>query len=253
MPKAKEAAMKALAIDDALAEAHASLGYVKFYFDWDWPGAEIEFKRGIELNPAYAEGHHYYSHYLVAMGRDEESLTESRRCLELEPLNLLLNVHLGWHYLYTRQSDQAVKQLQKTLEMDANFAQTHRWLGLALEQQTRSADAIAELQKAITLVGGNTLTEAELAHAHAVSGKRDEAQKELARLKEIAQHKYVPAYQIAAIYAGLGEKDQAFAWLDKAYDERSDLLVNLKREQKFDVLRSDPRFSDLLRRVGLPQ
>jgi serine/threonine-protein kinase len=253
MPKAKEAAMKALAIDNALGEAHASLGYVKFYFDWDWPGAETEFKRALELNPAYAEGHHYYSHYLVAMGRDEESLTESRRCLELEPLNLLLNVHLGWHYLYTRQSDQAVKQLQKTLEMDANFAQTHRWLGLALEQQTRSADAIAELQKAITLVGGNTLTEAELAHAHAVSGKRDEAQKELARLKEIAQHKYVPAYQIAAIYAGLGEKDQAFAWLDKAYDERSDLLVNLKREQKFDVLRSDPRFSDLLRRVGLPQ
>ncbi len=253
MPKAKEAAMTALAIDNALAEAHASLGYVKFYFDWDWPGAETEFKRGIELNPAYAEGHHYYSHYLVAMGRDEESLTESRRCLELEPLNLLLNVHLGWHYLYARQYDQAVNQLQKTLEMDANFAQTHRWLGLALEQQTRSAEAIEELQKAITLFGGNTLTEAELAHAHAVSGKRDEAQKELARLKETAQHKYVPAYQIAAIYAGLGEKDQAFAWLDKAYDERSDLLVNLKRQQEFDGLRSDPRFSDLLRRVGLPQ
>jgi len=251
MPKAKEAAMKALAIDNALAEAHASLGYVKFYFDWDWPGAETEFKRGIELNPAYAEGHHYYSHYLVAMGRDEESLIESRRCLELEPLNLLLNVHLGWHYLYTRQYDQAVKQLQKTLEMDANFAQTHRWLGLALEQQTRSAEAIAELQKANALFGGNTLTEAELAHAHAVSGKRDEAQKELARLKETAQHKYVPAYQIAAIYAGLGEKDQAFAWLDKAYDERSDLLVNLKREQKFDDLRSDPRFAELLRHVGL--
>ena len=251
MPKAKEAATKALAIDNSLAEAHASLGYVKFYFDWDWPGAETEFKRGIELNPAYAEGHHYYSHYLVAMGRDEESLTESRRCLELEPLNLLLNVHLGWHYLYTRQYDQAANQLQKTLEMDANFAQTHRWLGLALEQQTRSAEAIEELQKAITLFGGNTLTETELAHAHAVSGKREEAQKELARLKETAQHKYVPAYQIAAVYAGLGEKDQAFAWLDKAYDERSDLLVNLKREQKFDDLRSDPRFAELLRHVGL--
>src|SRR6266566_2821130 len=184
MPKAKEAAMKALAIDNALGEAHASLGYVKFYFDWDWPGAETEFKRGIELNPAYAEGHHYYSHYLIAMGRDEESLNESRRCLELEPLNLLLNVHLGWHYLYARQYDQAVNQLQKTLEMDANFAQTHRWLGLALEKQTRFAEAIEELQKAITLFGGNTLTEAELAHAHAVSGNRDEAQKELARLKE---------------------------------------------------------------------
>ncbi len=252
MPKAKEAAMKALAIDNALAEAHASLGYVKFYFDWDWPGAETEFKRGIELNPAYAEGHHYYSHFLIAMGRDEESLIESRRCLELEPLNLLLNVHLGWHYLYARQYDQAVNQLKKTLEMDANFAQTHRWLGLALEQQTRSAEAIDELQKAIALFGGNTLTEAELAHAHAVSGKRDEAQKELARLKETAQYKYVPAYQIAGIYAGLGEKDQAFAWLEKAYDERSDLLVNLKREQEFDGLRSDPRFADLLRRVGLP-
>ena len=244
--------MKALAIDSSLAEAHASLGYVKFYFDWDWPGAEIEFKRALELNPAYAEGHHYYSHFLVAMGRDEESLTESRRCLELEPLNLLLNVHLGWHYLYTRQYDQAANQLQKTLEMDANFAQTRRFLALAYEKQARFTEAIAELQKANALFGGNTLVEAELAHAHAVSGKRDEAQKELAKLEETAQHKYVPAYQIASIYAGLGENDQAFAWLDKAYDERSDLLVNLKREPEFDGLRSDPRFSDLLRRVGLP-
>ena len=253
MPKAKEAAMQAIAIDNKLAEAHSSLALVKFYYDWDWPGAETEFKRAIELNPSYAEAHHYYSHYLIAMGRTEESLNESRRCLELEPSNILLSVHLGWHYLYARQYDQAVKQLQKTVEMDSNFAQTHHWLGLAYEQKARYAEAIAELQKAMALFRTNTLTEAELAHTYAVSGHGDEAQKIIVELQELAKSRYVSSYEMAAIYAGLGEKDQAFAWMQRAYDERSDELVNLKVDQRLDSLRSDSRFADLMRRVGLPQ
>ena len=250
MPKAREAALQALAIDNTLGEAHASLAFVKFYYDWDWSGAETEFKRAIELNPSYAEAHHYYSHYLIAMRRTEESLTESRRCLELEPSNILLNMHLGWHYLYAREYDRAVEQLQKTLEMDPNFAQTNHWLGLAYEQRARYVEAIAELQKAIALFGESTQTEAELAHAYAVSGKRDEAKKIVVKLQEVARRRYVSSYEIAAIYAGLGEKDQAFAWLEKAYEERSDWLVDLNVEPRLDSLRSDPRFADLLRRVG---
>jgi serine/threonine protein kinase/Tfp pilus assembly protein PilF len=252
MPKAREAAMQALAIDSTLAEAHASLAFVKFHYDWDWPGAEIEFKRAIELNPAYAEAHHYYSHYLIAMGRTEESLTESRRCLELEPSNLLLNVHLGWHYFYAHQYDQALDQMEKTVEMDKNFAQNYPWLGLILEQKGRYAEAIAAFQKAVTLFpGARSIPEAELAHAYAVSGNREQAQKIIAELQELAKSKYVTSYQIAAIYAGLGEKDQAFAWMQKAYDERSEGLVNLKVDPRLDNLRSDPRFADLMRRVGL--
>ena len=254
MPKAKEAALHALAIDNALGEAHASLAYVTFFYDWDWPAAEREFKRAIELNPNNADAHHWYSHYLMGQGRIEESLTQSKRALELSPFDILLNIHLGWHYLYARQYDQALDQIEKTVEMDKNFAQTYPWLGLILEQKGRYAEAIAAFQKAIKLFpGGSSIAEAELAHTYAVSGNREEAQKIIAELQELAKSKYVSSFQIAAIYAGLREKDQAFAWLEKAHEERSDGLVNLKAEQRFDSLRSDSRFADLMRRVGLPQ
>jgi Tfp pilus assembly protein PilF len=254
MPKAKEAAMHALAIDNALGEAHASLAYVTFFYDWDWPAAEREFKRAIELNPNNADAHHWYSHYLMAQGRIEESLIQSKVGLELSPFDILFNIHLGWHYLNAHQYDQALDQIEKTVEMDKNFAQTYPWLGLILEQKGRYAEASAAFQKAIKLFpGGNSIAEAELAHTYAVSGNREEAQKIIAELQELAKSEYVSSYQIAAIYAGLGEKDQAFAWLEKAYEERSDGLVNLKAEQRFDSLRSDSRFADLMRRVGLPK
>ena len=246
--------MHALAIDNALGEAHASLAYVTFFYDWDWPAAEREFKRAIELNPNNADSHHWYSHYLMSQGRIEESLTESKRALELSPFDILFNIHLSWHYLYARQYDQALDQIEKTVEMDKNFAQTYPWLGLILEQKGRYAEAIAAFQSAIRLFpGGSSIAEAELAHAYAVSGNREGAQKIIAELQDVAKSKYVSSYQIAAIYAGLGEKDQAFAWLEKAHEERSDGLVNLKAEQRFDSLRSDPRFAGLVRRVGLPQ
>ena len=188
----------------------------------------------------------------MAQGRIEESLTQSKRALELSPFDILFNVHLGWHYLYARQYDQALDQIEKTIEMDRNFAQTYPWLGLILEQKGRYAEAIAAFQKAIKLFpGGSSIAQAELAHTYAVSGNREAARKIIAELQELARNQYVSSFQIAAIYAGLGEKDQAFAWLEKAYAERSDGLVNLNAEQRFDSLRSDPRFKDLANRVGL--
>ncbi len=254
MPKAKLAATHALAIDDALSEPHASLAYEVFFYEWNWQVAEREFKRAIELNPNNADAHHWYSHYLMAQHRIDESLAESKRALELSPIDVPLNIHLGWHYLYARQYDQALEQLNRVVEMDRNFAQTYTWLGLVLEQQKKYPEAIAAFQKAIVLFpGGSTQAKGQLGHALAVSGDKSGALKVLAELDETAKRTYVSPYQIAAIYAGLGDKDQTFARLEKAYGERSDWLVNLTADQRFDSLQTDPRFADLVRRVGLPR
>lgn len=164
MPKAKEAALHALAIDNALGEAHASLAYIAFFYDWDWAAAETGFKRALELNPNNADTHHWYSHYLMGQGRIEESLVQSKRALDLSPFDMLMNVHLCWQYLYARQYDQALEQIEKTIEMDRNFAQSYPWLGLILEQEGRYPEAIAAFQKAIKLFpGGSSIAEAELA------------------------------------------------------------------------------------------
>ena len=254
MPRARDAAMQALAIDNTLGEAHASLAYVTFFYDWNWQVAEQEFKRALDLNPNNADTHHWYSHYLMSQHRIDESLSESRRALELSPLDLILNIHMGWHYLYARQYDAALEQLNKVVDMDRNFAQAYPWLGLIDEQKSKYPEAIAAFKSAIDLFpGGSTQAQAELGHAYAVSGKKEQALKMIAELQELAKSKYVSPYQIATIYAGLGDKDQAFAWLEKAYQERSDWLVNLNRDQRLDTLHSDPRFADLVRRMGLPQ
>ena len=250
MPKAKETALRALALDNTLGEAHAALAYVTFFYDWDWPGAEREFKRAIELNPNDLDAHHYYSHFLMPQGRIEESLTESKRALELSPFDVLMNLHLAWHYYYARQYDQALDQIQKTMEMDKKFVGP--WPGFILEQQGKYAEAIASFEEQIRLSPArNSALMAALAHAYALSGNREAAQKIIAELQELAKSKYVSSVEIAPIYAGLGEKDQAFACLEKAYEERSPELVNLKVEPRFDSLRSDPRFIDLARRIGL--
>jgi tetratricopeptide (TPR) repeat protein len=253
MPKAKEAAMQALALDNTLGEAHASLAYETFFYEWNWPAAEREFKRAIELNPNSADAHHWYSHFLMAQHRIDESLAESKRALELSPIDLLINIHLAWHYLYARQYDQAAEQMNKVIEMDRNFAQAYTWAGLVYEQQGNYPAAISAFQKAIALFRrGSTIPEAQLAHTYAVSGKKAEALKIVADFHESAKHQYVSPYHLAAIYVGLGDKDQAFVWLEKAYAERSDWMVNLTTDQRFDPLRSDPRFVSLVRRVGLP-
>lgn len=251
MPKAKDAAMKAREIDDTLAEAHTSLAMIRLNYDWDWPEAEREFRRAIRLDSSYVNAHHWYSHFLLVTGRTEESLAESRRALDLDPLDLIINVHLGWHYLYSRDYDEAIKQLNKSIEMDKNYGLAHRFLGLTYERKAMYADAIAELQKAVSLAGGTTETKAELAYAFAVSGKSDEARRILDQLKQESVQHYVSPYLIAIMYVGLGDKEKAFEWLEKAYEDRADLLVYLKVEPKVDALRSDPRFQDLLRRVKL--
>jgi tetratricopeptide (TPR) repeat protein len=165
----------------------------------------------------------------------------------LSPFDALMNLHLAWHYIYARQYDQALDQIQQAIEMDKRFGGS--WVGLILEQKGRYAEAIAEFQKSVG--GGSTGAKADLAHAYAVSGDREAARKIIIELQELAKSRYVSSFDIAAIYAGLDEKDQAFAWLEKAYEERAVGLVNLNVEQKFDSLRSDPRFTDLARRVGL--
>jgi TolB-like protein/Flp pilus assembly protein TadD len=251
IPKAKAAAAKALEIDDTLAEAHTSLAYARQLYDWDWSGSEREFKRAFELNPNYVNAHHWYSHYLIALGRTQESLAESKRSLELAPLDLIINTHLGWNYIFVHQYDQAIEQLRKTLELDPNYGLVHWYLGLAYEQKGMYAEAAPEFLKGMELLKENMVVETDMGHFYAVSGKRAEAQKIVEKAREITKQRYVSAYQVALIYTGLEERERAFDWLEKAYQEHADSLVYLKVDPRLESLRSDPRFVDLVRRVGL--
>jgi TolB-like protein/DNA-binding winged helix-turn-helix (wHTH) protein/Tfp pilus assembly protein PilF len=249
--KAKAAAAKALAIDDTLSEAHAALALVHLRYDWDWSATEREIKRAIALNPNYATTYHWYADYLVVMGRLDEAIAQIKRAQELDPLSLIINTVLGLRLYHARQYDQAIEQCQKTLEMDPNFAQAHFALGEAYEQKAKYEEAIAELQKATTLSPSSPFLFSALGHAYAMSGQAGEAMKILEKLQRLSRQRYVSPHEMAMIYTGLGEKDQAFAWLEKAYADRSWRLPFLNVEPRFDGLRPDPRFADLVRRVGL--
>ncbi len=251
MPKAKAAALRALEIDDSLAEAHTSLADVGLLYDWDWQTVEREFKRAIDLNPNYATAHQWYANYLAAMGRLGEALEQSKRALEINPLSLIINTNIGEIFRYARQYDQAIKRCQDTLELDQNFAESHVDLGKNYEQTGMYTEAISEISKAVSLSEGNPIIVAALGHAYAISGRRGEAQKILDELKKKSKQRYVSSYEIAAICAGLDEKDQAFRWLEKAYAERASFLIFLKVDPRLDSLRPDPRFADLLRRMAL--
>ena len=253
LPKAKAAALKALEIDDSLAEPHVSLAHINYYYDRDWPTAEREYKRAIELNPNYPIAHQWYAVYLMSAGRFDEALARNRRAQELDPLSLPINMTLGWILLNARQYDQSVEQLRKTMEMDRNFVLAHHRLGLVYEQQGKYDEAITEFKQVLSLSPGKPLGITALAHAYALSGKRAEAQRTLAELQEMSKRRYVSPASIALIYAALGDKDQAFAWLERANKERDANLARLKVDPRFDSLRSDPRFADLMRRVELPQ
>jgi TolB-like protein/DNA-binding winged helix-turn-helix (wHTH) protein/tetratricopeptide (TPR) repeat protein len=252
MPQAKAAALKALQIDGTLAEAHTSLAMVHLLYDWDLAACEKEFRRAIELDPNYTTAHHWYSHCLLPLGRTEESLAESKRALELEPLQLVVGIHLGWHYLYARQYDQAIEQFRKTLELDPAFPQTQRVAAWAYLQKGMHPEAIAALRAALNAIDRKPEIEGELGHALAVAGRRAEALAMLEGLRHLSATRYVSPYSLALIYAGLGDRDQALAWLDKAYAERSDYMPYLRLEPMLDGLRSDPRFAALVGRVGLP-
>ena len=250
-PKAKIAAEKAIAIDPMIAAAHASLGVVRFQYEWNWSGAELEFKRAISLNANYAIAHHNYADFLKGMGRFDQALEEIRKAQELDPLSLPINTGVG-HVLYlSRHYDQAIEQYRRTLEMDPNFLQARLWFGRPYLQKHMYKEAIAELQAAVQLSGNSTIACAMLGHAYAASGNKEEALKMLNELKKRSEERYVPSYWIGMIYVGLGDKDQSFAWLNKAYEERSAWLAWLKVEPRFDTLRTDARFTTLLKKMDL--
>ncbi|HZE69257.1 MAG TPA: protein kinase [Pyrinomonadaceae bacterium] len=250
MPKAKAAAMKAIELDDTLAEAHASLGNVKHIYDWDFAGAEKEFKRAIELNSNYTSAHHFYALLLASLGRWQEANDQIKRALELEPFSLIINSSAGRILYLEREYDQAIEQLRKALELDPNFARAHFFLGQVYQQKGLNEQAVAEFQKALQLDVNQYLL-AGLGYAYATSGKRDEAMKVLDQLKDLSKQRYASSYGVAIIHLGLGEKDAAFESLEKAYQERSEGLSSLMVEPRWDSLRADPRFADLMRRVGL--
>lgn len=249
-PKARAAAVKALEIDDTLAEAHTSLAHVLQYFDWDWSGAEREYRRALELNPDYATTHHWYANYLITMGRHTEAMEEMRLAQRLDPLSPIIEGNIGNHLYYTRRYDQAMKHFRKMLEMEPDFYGTHSNLGGVYEQKGMYGEAISEFEKALAL-DDNLPTRAWLGHAYALAGKTAAAHEIIDDLKERAQSRYVSPYDIAMIYVGLGDVGQAFAWLEKAYEDRSDSLVWLKIDPRLDSIRSDPRLIDLMGRVGL--
>ena len=249
-PKAKDAAIKALEIDETLAEAHTSLAFIKFRWDRDRVETEQEFQQAIKLKPSYAPAHQWYSSYLVALERFDEAIAEARRTEELEPLSFVASSHLGWIYYLAGQNDRAIDQCTRILALDPNLFPALRYRGLAYEQKGMYQEAIADFQKGVKL-SGSPLILALLGHAYAASGKKPEAQHVLSELQDLQGRQYVSPYTVAAIYAGLGDRDQAFKWLEKANDERDIWLMNLKVDPVFSKLRADRRFNDLLARAGL--
>jgi len=251
--QAKAAAEKAIQLDSTLAEGHNSLAYTKLLFDRDWAGSEAEFKRALELNPGYASAHHWYAHLLIASGRQEEALAESKRALNLDQLSSILTVHLGWHYIYARQYDLALVQLRKALELDPNYSLAHWYLGWIYEAQGKYSEALQAMHKAQEHLQGNTALVADIAHVYAMSGDTVAASKVLGQLNDSRARRYVSAFEIALIYSALGRRNEALQWLEKAYTERSDMLIYLNVDPRLDSIRSDPRFADLARRVGPSQ
>ena len=252
LPKARAAAEKALQIDNSVGEVYFSLGQVKSK-EHDWAGAESDFHRGIKLSPNYPIGRLYYAVYLTSLGRQDEAVKEIRRAQELDPLSLPINGSVVYVLYFGRQYDAAIAAGKKTLEMDAAFPLTHQRLGLAYVQKKMYREAIVEFQQAANNSNRAPLAIVSLGYAYAVSGNKVEAHRVLAELKDLSQRRYVSPYSMATIYVGLGEKEQAFQWLQKANDERNTELVFLKVDPRLDPLRDDPRFHELVKGVGIPQ
>ena len=250
-PRAREAATKALALDDSLAEAHTSLAFVLDLYDWDWDGAEQEYKRAIALNPGYATAHHWYAWHLIVVGRNNEALAELRKAESLDPLSPIISADLADALSVAHLYEESVQQSRKTLEMHPYFAVAHYQLGQVFAQKHMYDDAIAELQRAIELAGGNAAFDSQLAYAYANSGRSNEAMKIVKDLEARPGRPSSTDSHIALIYVGLGDHDQAISWLNKAHQARFNPSILMR--PAFDPLRSDVRFQDLLRRIGLPR
>jgi TolB-like protein/DNA-binding winged helix-turn-helix (wHTH) protein/Tfp pilus assembly protein PilF len=251
--KAKVAATKALSLDDTLAEAHAALGVVTISNDYDWAASEREFERAIDLSPGYATAYHWHSQNLMFLGRWKEAIVEIEHARELDPMSIIINANIGFFYFHARRFDDAIAAELKALELDSNSAVVYEYLGLAYLGKKMYAEAVTHLRKAVDLSDGAPEYAAELSFADAAGGNRTEAQKILASLQTRARHAYIPSFSLAIGYTGFGDKTQALSYLQKAYDERCDLVTTIKVHPLLDSLRSDPKFQDLMRRVGLPQ
>ena len=254
VPKAKEAAKRALAIDDSDAMAHLVLGTAAHWYDWDWSTAESEFKRAIELNPNSSEAYTYYGWFLAVMRRDEQAVEEVRRSQQADPLAVFPVASIGAVYLFTQQPDKAIEVLRHGIEMDPNYWFSYSFLGQAYVLKGEVPQAIAQYQRALELEKENAEIWSGLGHAYAVSGNKAEAQKVLDHLKDLSAHSWVAPYNVAVIYVGLGDKERAFALLERAYQQRSYYMATfLTTDARLSSLHSDPRFADLRRRVGLPE
>lgn len=249
---AEEAATKALALDPALAEAYTALGYVKHY-NWDWTAAEQDLKRAIELNPSYANGHNFYASFLMSRGRIEESIAASNRARELDPFSLSISAQRGFLLENARRYDEAIEQLRSVTAMDPNHYSAHWVLGHAYAANKQFDQAIAAAKKAVDLSERAPGALGILGLAYGLAGRKDEANKVLNELLELNKHRYITPAALVNIYIGLGQKDQAFIWLERAFQERSNYLAYLKVFPIMDPLRSDPRFADLVQRVGLSE
>ena len=249
-PQAKAAAGLALELNPRLAEAHIALAYAIHLYDWNPSAAEAEFRKGLALNPNYAPGHQWYAVFLASEGRFDEAVAQITRARELDPLSLIIGDVVGWIYSLARRNDDAIQEFRKAIELDPRFYPTHYDLGLTYVEMGRYDDAIAELEQARSLAGDTPRTLSGLAYACAMAHQRGRARDFLARLQELSTRRYVPPFDVAVVHAALGERDLAFDWLDKAYEDRHPWLVMLKVTPKVDSLRSDPRFAALLARIA---
>ena len=250
--KAQAAVTRALALDEELAEAHTSLAFISVNYSWDFPLAEKEYKKAIELNPNYATAHHWYSLYLSQMGRTEEAIEEMNKALQIDPLSAIINSNLGYTFFLARKYDRAIDQLKKTLDLVPNFGLASQYLGLTYEQERMFAESLLFLEKASITSPEYLAFRASLARTLALDGKAEEAQKIVNQLTQASKQRYISPVDLSYVYAAMGRPDLAFEALDQAFEERSDLLVYMKVEPRYDALRRDARFSSLLRRIGLP-
>jgi len=241
---------RALELDGRLPEAHAALAYIRAWYDWDWRDAGKEFDLALAGDPNNANLQHRYSRYLSCVGRTDEALVHMQRARELDPLSLIIQANVGVIHYFGRHYDETLRQLQQVATTDPEFPVAHWGMGLAREQLGDMDGAIASFQRAAELTERGTNVLASLGHAYALSGKPDEARKILQELAARGKQRYVPSYQVALVYAGLGDKGKAFDSLDKAFDERSTLLTYLKMDPRFDSLRAEPRFKAMLRRLN---
>jgi tetratricopeptide (TPR) repeat protein len=252
-PAAKAAALRALELDPSLGEAHASLAWASFIFDRDWPAAERQYRRALELSPNYAEGHRSFSIFLVRMGRFDEAVREVKRGHELDPLSLEGNIAPGFILYNSRRGEEALGWFRHALDMDPDFARAHWGLGIALVSLKRLDAGIAELRKAVELSHGSGVQLGSLGYAYAAAGRRSEALEVAERLQSISTEHYVPPGAVALVRSGLRDADGAMAWLERGNEERDPWITGLNVEPMFDPIRADPRFQDLVRRVGLPR